>query len=201
MLYSRCAPLTNFPLVFLATHRMSSTDEQRELDGLRALDPQVVGAVYDRYHPVIYRYVSYRVGDPLEAEDIASDVFMRLLEAISSRRGPTTNLRAWLLATAGHAVNDHFRKSYRQPLTELNDSLPDPGVDPQDDVEHHQRQSKLRVAVADLTPEQQHVLALRFGEGFSLEETASAMKKNVNAIKQLQLRALAALNRKIGEAP
>jgi RNA polymerase sigma-70 factor (ECF subfamily) len=180
---------------------MSSTDEQRELDGLRALDPQVVGAVYDRYHPVIYRYVSYRVGDPLQAEDIASDVFMRLLEAISSRRAPNSNLRAWLLATAGHAVNDHFRKSYRQPLTDLNDSLPDPGIDPQVDVEHHERQSKLRVAVADLTPEQQHVLALRFGEGFSLEETASAMKKNVNAIKQLQLRALAALNRKIGEAP
>jgi RNA polymerase sigma-70 factor (ECF subfamily) len=180
---------------------MSSTDEQRELDGLRALDPQVVGAVYDRYHPAVYRYVSFRVGDPLRAEDIASDVFMRLLEAISSGRAPRSNLKAWLLSTAGHAVNDYFRKTYRQPLTELTDSLPDPGMDPQVDVEHREQRWRLRKAVADLTPEQQHVLALRFGEGFSLEETASAMKKNVNAIKQLQLRALAALNRKIGEAP
>jgi RNA polymerase sigma-70 factor (ECF subfamily) len=86
-------------------------------------------------------------------------------------------------------------------MTELNDSLPDPGIDPQVDVEHRERRSKLRKAVAELTPEQQHVLALRFGEGFSLEETASVMQKNVNAIKQLQLRALAALNRKTGEAP
>jgi RNA polymerase sigma-70 factor (ECF subfamily) len=179
---------------------MTSADDPRELDGLRALDPQVVGAVYDRYQPVVYRYVAYRVGDPIQAEDIASDVFTRLLEAVSADRAPGTNLRAWLLSTAAHVVNDHFRKTYRQPTAELHDSLADPGIDPQVDVEHRERQRKLRVALADLTPEQQHVLALRFGEGFSLQETASVMKKNVNAIKQLQLRALAALNRKIGES-
>jgi RNA polymerase sigma-70 factor (ECF subfamily) len=50
-----------------------------------------------------------------------------------------------------------------------------------------------------LTPEQQHVLALRFGEGFSLEETAAVMNKNVNAIKALQFRALASLQRGIGD--
>jgi RNA polymerase sigma-70 factor (ECF subfamily) len=50
-----------------------------------------------------------------------------------------------------------------------------------------------------LTPEQQHVLALRFGQGYSLEETATFMNKNVNAVKALQFRALAALQREIGE--
>ena len=50
-----------------------------------------------------------------------------------------------------------------------------------------------------LTEEQQNVLTLRFGNGFSLEETAAMLKKNVNAIKQLQFRALAALNRKLDD--
>jgi len=200
MLYSRRVPLTSFPIGFPVTRRMTSADDQRELDGLRALDPHVVAAVYDRYHSVVYRYASYRVGDPIRAEDIAGDVFMRLLEAVSANRAPVTNLKAWLLSTAAHAVDDDFRKSYRRPTTELNDSLADPGVDPRVEVEDRERRRKLRVALANLTPEQQNVLALRFGEGFSLEETASVMKKNVNAIKQLQLRALAALNHKIGEA-
>jgi RNA polymerase sigma-70 factor (ECF subfamily) len=53
--------------------------------------------------------------------------------------------------------------------------------------------------MAQLTPDQQNVLALRFGEGYSLEETASAMRKNVNAVKALQFRALAALQRNLGE--
>jgi DNA-directed RNA polymerase specialized sigma24 family protein len=52
-----------------------------------------------------------------------------------------------------------------------------------------------------LTTEQQNVLALRFGDGYSLEETAAAMRKNVNAIKALQFRALASLQRYIGEVP
>jgi RNA polymerase sigma-70 factor (ECF subfamily) len=50
-----------------------------------------------------------------------------------------------------------------------------------------------------LTAEQQHVLALRFGQGYSLEETAAFMDKNVNAVKALQFRALAALQRELGE--
>jgi RNA polymerase sigma-70 factor (ECF subfamily) len=50
-----------------------------------------------------------------------------------------------------------------------------------------------------LTADQQNVLALRFSQGYSLEETASLMKKNVNAIKALQFRALAALQRKLRE--
>jgi DNA-directed RNA polymerase specialized sigma24 family protein len=43
------------------------------------------------------------------------------------------------------------------------------------------------------------VIALRFGQGYSLEETANYLKKNVNAVKALQFRALAALQRQIGE--
>ncbi|MFN2152656.1 MAG: sigma factor-like helix-turn-helix DNA-binding protein, partial [Anaerolineales bacterium] len=40
---------------------------------------------------------------------------------------------------------------------------------------------------------------LRFGDGYSLEETAAVMQKKVNAVKALQFRALAALQRHIGE--
>jgi RNA polymerase sigma-70 factor (ECF subfamily) len=50
-----------------------------------------------------------------------------------------------------------------------------------------------------LTSEQQHVLALRFGQGYSVEETAAHLQKNINAVKALQFRALAALQRQIGE--
>jgi RNA polymerase sigma-70 factor (ECF subfamily) len=54
-------------------------------------------------------------------------------------------------------------------------------------------------AYAQLTSEQQHVLALRFGQGYSLEETAAHLDKNINAVKALQFRALASLQRQIGE--
>jgi RNA polymerase sigma-70 factor (ECF subfamily) len=55
----------------------------------------------------------------------------------------------------------------------------------------------VRAAMLQLTVDQQHVLALRFGSGYSLEETAAILKKKSNAVKALQFRALAALRRAI----
>lgn len=172
---------------------------QNELDGLRSLDPQVIGAVYDHYYPDVYRFVRYRLNDESTAEDIASEVFIRLLDAIKNGHAPQTNLKAWLLGTASHIVTDYFRQVYRRPTEELPETLPDERPDPLVDVEQREREDNLRSAMAKLTEEQQNVLTLRFGQGYSLEETASFLKKNINAVKQLQFRALAALNRSAGE--
>ena len=100
---------------------MSTTDDRHALDGLRDLDQQVIGAVYDQYFSEVYRYVLYRIGDPTLAEDIASDVFVRLLEAAQGKRAPQTNLKGWLIGTASHVVMDHLRKKYRRPEEELSE--------------------------------------------------------------------------------
>lgn len=194
MLYFLC-----IPAYITRIYTMSTPDEPLELRKLFLLDPQVVGAIYDRYFSEVYRYVLYRVGDPKTAEDIASDVFVRLLEAAERGRSPDTNLKGWLISTASHAVMDQFRKEYRKPEDALLDSLPDMGPDPASEVDSREQNRAVQSAYLKLTPEQQHVLALRFGQGYSLEETASFMNKNVNAVKALQFRALAALQREIGE--
>jgi len=178
---------------------MSFLDAQRELDGLQKLDSQVIAAVYDRYFPEIYRYVYYRLGAETLAEDIASDVFVRLLEAVKTRRGPKTNLKGWLLSTTSNVIADHLRRAYRRPTEALSESMPDLAASLTDEFDRRQQTDSVRQAYTQLTPEQQNVLALRFGEGYSLEETATVMQKKVNAVKALQFRALAALQRQIGE--
>jgi len=180
-------------------HTVMSLPEQNELESLQRLDPQGIGAVYDRYFPEVYRFVRFRLSDEHVAEDIASDVFVRLLEAVQAGRGPQTNLKAWLLATASHAVTDHLRKGYRRPESELPETIPDGAPDPSHDYEKLERERCLKSAMSMLTDEQQYVVTLRFNQGYSLEETASLMKKNVNSVKQLQFRALAALNRALGD--
>jgi len=178
---------------------MSMPETQKELDGLRRLDPQVIGAVYDRYFPVVFRFVSYRVNDDPLAEDIASEAFVRLLEASKKNRGPESNLKSWLLTTASHIINDHLRRVYRRQTVELSETYTDPEFLPPDTFDLREQNRVVKDALAQLTPEQQDVLSLRFGAGYSLEETAIVMKKKVNAVKALQFRAVAALNRKLGE--
>lgn len=179
--------------------KMTSINGQQGVERLDGLDTKAIGAVYDQYFSEVYRYVLYRVGDQTLAEDIASDVFIRLLEAVKLGRGPATNLKGWLIGTASHAVMDHLRKKYRRPEDELPESLPDLEPGPASEVDQREKNRLVRGAYSKLTSEQQDVLALRFGQGYSLEETASRMDKNVNAVKALQFRALAALQREIGE--
>ncbi len=143
----------------------------------------------------------YRLNDPHAAEDIASEVFVRFLEAVRVRRGPQTNLRSWLISTAAHIVTDHMRRAYRRPTEALPEDVMDGAPAPTDELERREQARRFQVAYGGLTAEQQHVLALRFGQGYSLEETASVMQKNVNAVKALQFRALSALQRTLGEAP
>jgi RNA polymerase sigma-70 factor (ECF subfamily) len=149
----------------------------------------------------VYRYVRFRLNNETLAEDISADVFLQLLESARAGRSPQTNLKGWLLGTAAHMVSDHFRKKYRQPTDDLPKNLAAETPDLLTGMELEERNQLLRTGLAMLTDEQQHVLNLRFNNGFSLEETANLMNKNVNAIKQLQFRALAALNRNIGEMP
>jgi len=166
---------------------------------LATLNSQVVGEIYDRYYPDVYRYALYRVNDESVAEDIASDVFVRLLEAAQSKKGPDTNLKGWLFATASHVVNDHLRIKYRRPVENLSEALPDETSNIHDKIDLREKNRKINLAYQNLTSEQQHVIALRFGQGYSLEETAKFLKKKVNAVKALQFRALASLQRLIGE--
>lgn len=173
--------------------------ESVALEGLKTLDSQAIGALYDRYYPDVYRYVRYRLDDEAVVEDIASEVFLRLLEAGRRGRGPQINLKAWLLGTASHIVADHLRRSYRHPTEALDEDAPDPFARHPEDFERREQHRRVRDAMKNLTDEQQHVLALRFGEGYSLEETASLMNRNINAVKALQFRALAALQREMGK--
>ena len=182
-----------------AAYIMIDFDERRALDGLRKLDSQSIGAIYDHYFPEVYRYVRYRISDESTAEDIASDIFVRLMDAAQKKQGPQTNLRGWLIATASNAVNDHHRRQYRRPVEALSESMADRGPTIHAEIDSREQSRLVRDAIAQLTEEQQHVLALRFGQGYSIEETAALMKKNVNAVKALQFRALASLQRQIGE--
>ena len=179
---------------------MTNYEERSQLEGLTNLDSRVVGAVYDRYFADVYRFVYFKLSDEQLAEDISSDVFVRLLEAIKKNRGPKDNLKGWLLATASHAVADHLRQVYRKPTEALSETLSDDGApNLHEEIDRREQVDTIQDAYAELTTDQQNVLALRFGDGYSLEETARVMRKNVNAIKALQFRALAALQRNIGE--
>ena len=157
----------------------------------RDLDAQALAHIHDQYYPALYRFALYRTGDPELAADIAAEVFVRLLDALHARRPPQSTLRGWLFGVAAHLVADHFR---RTPAAELSETLAAEHSVPAE-AEANLARGEVQAGLRRLTDEQQQVLALRFGDGYSVEETATTLGKSVNATKALQFRAIEALRR------
>lgn len=173
----------------------AANEEQILLDRIRDLDERTLGHLHDRYYPELFRFALYRIGDQQSAEDVASEVFVRLIDAVKVGRGPAQTVRGWLFGVASNLVAEHFRKAPRESA-ELHDEMPASGSIV-GEVETRIRNAQLVRSMQALTREQQEVLSFRFALGYSLEETATAMGRNVNTIKQLQFRAVSALKRQL----
>ena len=169
--------------------------ERALLERALAYDPAALGELYDRYAPRMYAYIYRRVSDAALAEDLTSELFVRVLKAIQSERAWRDSFVAWLYRIAHNLVVDAYRRR-PPPLVSLDDlPLESDGDDPAEMVQGAADRGKLHVAIGLLTSDQQQVLALRFGEGLTAKETARIMKKTTGAVEAMQHRALASLRR------
>jgi RNA polymerase sigma-70 factor (ECF subfamily) len=170
------------------------------IERIHQLDPEALASVHDQFYPVIFKYVHYRLDDDQLVEDITSEVFLRMLDALRTKGASIRDIRAWLLGTASHLIKDYLRQKYRMQLDNLDDHENLPGDQMLETIADHDFSNhNLKAAVLHLTDEQQQVLVLRFSMELTLEETAQVMNKSINAVKVVQFRALGALRRLMNE--
>lgn len=164
----------------------------------QAGDADAFGEIYRQHMPAIYRFISYRVADRQDAEDLTGKVFLRAWEALPRFEERQVALSAWLYRIARNVVIDYYRTSRRQaPLDEAAaEAIPG---DEGPDAEEMAEVAQVRAAVGQLPEEQQSVVLLRFVEGLGHAEVAEAMGKSEGACRMLQHRALKALARLLGE--
>jgi len=163
----------------------------------KALDTRALESIYDEYSEKIYRYIYHRVGDPDVAEDLTALTFTKMLEAIHSGKGWRTSFSGWLYRIAHNIIVDYYRQKGRAQHVSLEAGLPlrAENADPFQAAARSLQQEALREAINQLTPEQAHVIVMRFLEGYSIAEVAEAMGKSEGAVKALQFRAVERLRR------
>lgn len=187
----RDAPLEE-PILVDLIQRAQSTTDQSAFDGLYLL-----------YADRVFRYLMARVDDVNLAEDITSQVFIRLLEKIGMYRvAPKDNVAifsAWLYRMTYNKMVDVLRKQKRKRAVNIDriETLPSSQnlvaqVEERFDFEVLMQKLKL------LNEQQRQVILLRFIEGMSIAETAKIMQKSEGAIKALQHRALENLRQFFG---
>jgi RNA polymerase sigma-70 factor, ECF subfamily len=175
-------------------------DEDQLLTQARKGDQDAVMRIYELYFPPIYQFIRLRVSDPAQAEDVASEVFVRLVEALRGRNAPRHSLRGWLFRVARSELSRHYGKANRLTTTALDEWLPAPPEnEPELQFVRNLNLERARHAIRMLAAEQQEVLILRFGQALSLQETADIMDRSIGAIKSLQFRAVDNLRRILAE--
>ncbi|HJR45825.1 MAG TPA: sigma-70 family RNA polymerase sigma factor [Actinomycetota bacterium] len=160
-------------------------------------DEESAALLFDHYHPRLYRYALARVGSSQDAEDVAAETFARVLRDLDRFRWRGAGFDAWLFRIAHNLVMDHFRRSGRESLDEDMDTQELDLRTPEGAFLQDELAREVQDMLSHLTHDQRDVIALRFAGGLDTHETAAALGKKVNAVRQLQFRALETLRKRM----
>jgi RNA polymerase sigma-70 factor (ECF subfamily) len=146
----------------------------------------------------VYRYLSTRLANPADAEDVTAEVFIRAMKALPSYKARGVPFIAWLFRIAHNEAVNYVKKRTRRGEMPLMDMVTAPD-DPAEVALRRVGFSEVARAMGDLTDFQQQVLRLRFAAELSIAETAKLMNRSEEAVKFLQYSALRALRRILGQ--
>jgi RNA polymerase sigma-70 factor (ECF subfamily) len=159
-------------------------------------DASAFGSLYDRYHPMIYRFIAVKVGRREDAEDLTHQVFLAAWQSIAKYRDLGHPFSSWLYRIARNQVIDHYRAKKPDVSLEALDVEGILGpVATHVDLPRKLEIEKTLIAVRQLKPDHQDVILMRFVEDLSIRETAKAMKRSEGAVKLLQHRAIKELQK------
>lgn len=180
-------------------------DVERELvRRMQEQDGDAFGAIYESYLPRLYRYCLARLRNPIEAEDAAEDIFVRVLSSIDrftwrpmgAERSP---FAAWIFRIAhNHLVSLYRRAAVRPVFDPLSETIADEQRGPAELAERRSEIDEAFAAVELLPEAQRDVVLLRFGAGLSVAETAAALNKNEGNVKVLQHKGIRRLREILG---
>ncbi|HVS85573.1 MAG TPA: sigma-70 family RNA polymerase sigma factor [Gaiellaceae bacterium] len=176
-----------------------STDQVRALVArAQQGDRDALEELYLLHFDRIYSYLHVSVGNRHDAEDLTTQTFLKMLEKIGSFKWQSAPFSAWLFRIAHNLAMDHFRARRRwQP----EEDVPEPPGAAEDSAEFEAMQTIGRESmlglIEKLSPEQQQVLTLKFVFNFANADVATILGKTEGAIKSLQHRALASLQKQI----
>ena len=155
-------------------------------------EPRMFLALYDRYFERVLGYVRLRIRDAAMCEDVTSTVFTTALAQLGRFRGDGS-FAGWLFQIARNAVRDvHRRPALNALPCELTGSEPDV----EEQFLARERATELHAVVGRLKPEQQHLLALRYGAGLAFDEIAEIVGANPGTVRVRMHRIIEELRRR-----
>ena len=161
-------------------------------------DRKAYGKIFRLCYKDIYDYVSRRVGNREDVEDLVMQVFAKGLVAVAGYEERGYSVKAWLYRIAHNAVVDHWRSS---GTTVGSEDLPETAsdVDVEGLIASRDELDGLYKELVSLPTAQAEVLVLRFIEDMSVREAAMILDKKEVTIRALQFKGINNLRKRMQE--
>jgi RNA polymerase sigma-70 factor (ECF subfamily) len=169
------------------------------LEGARGGDEGAWAEIYGELAPGVLGYLrGSRAPDP---EDTMSEAFLQVARDLHRFDGDWPHFRSWVFTVAHHRLLDAKRHTSRRPVDPVAEPpephRPGDGDDAADEALARIGEEEVERVLAKLSRDQRAVLLLRIVGDLSLDQVAEALGKRTGAIKQLQRRGLAAVQREL----
>ncbi|HEY4006661.1 MAG TPA: sigma-70 family RNA polymerase sigma factor [Pseudonocardia sp.] len=168
-------------------------------------DQAAVNFVLRTIRPLVVRYCRARLGRTertfASADDVAQEVCMAVLTALSTYRDQGRPFLAFVYGIAAHKVIDAHRAAGRnksEPVSDVPDS-PEVGDGPEQRALQFESAGEMGRLLEVLPEKQREILVLRVVNGLSAEETAEAVGSTPGAVRVAQHRALTRLRKAMSE--
>jgi len=166
------------------------------------IDTEAFSDLYDQYFPKIFRYISWRVGNRGDAEDLVSDIFTRALDKIETfkwREGATFS--SWIFRIAHNTLTDHYRTKQKRSYVNIDD-LPEIEADEilaDENYDRRQLFKKLYQMIQELPERQAEIITMRFFTGMKNKEIAKVLEIKEKSVASSLCRGLQVLHNKFNK--
>ncbi|MEM1325259.1 MAG: RNA polymerase sigma-70 factor [Bacteroidota bacterium] len=150
--------------------------------------------LFDRHRLYLCRYVQKLVTCEYQAEEIVSDVFMKIWKNRKDLH-ISSNVKAYLNMCVRNLSIDYLRRQrrHRSAYARLSEKQPEIETSPEADFIYHELSDYLQQAITKLPPKGQHIFRLSRDEGMKYREIASELQISIKTVETHMRRSLISL--------
>ncbi len=183
-------------------------DESAIIDGMSRGEERAFRALVERFKKKVYYLALDMAGNPVDAEDISQEVFIKVYRSFSTfKRG--AKLGSWLYRVTYNASIDHLRSKGLAPEPVADEVLESYGreanapaqartSDPVAAAESSQLQARIAAALDKISPQEKAVFVLRHYEDLKLKDIAETLGLSIGSVKSYLFRAVHKLQKELG---
>ncbi len=177
-------------------------EEVRLVERLAAGDESALGALYDRFAPMLLALVRRVVGDA-EAEDVLQDALVQVWRQAPRYDPARSSVSTWLVLIARSRAIDRLRSRQVAARTREASAREKPALDTSPEgaaaVLKDERRAVLEGELAQLPDEQRQAIELAFFAGMTQSEIASSTGIPLGTVKTRTLLAMKKLRRALSD--